>query len=193
MTVIGPEDHGRAMTLAEFDRAEGRPGYRYELGRGVVTVVDVPDPKHLAQLTAIRRQLAAYDLAHPGRIHTLGAGGECKILVPGLESERHPDLAVYKTPPPEGENVWAVWVPEVVIEVVSPGSELRDYHEKRQEYFDVGVKEYWIFDARRQEMLVLRRGRGQWTERTIRAGKTYTTRLLPGLEFDCTPVFEAAL
>src|SRR5207248_707962 len=92
---IGPQDHGRRMSLEEFGPAEGREGHLYELSRGVVTVTDVPDERHLAQITAIRRPLAAYDLAHPGRIHTLAAGSECKILLGDLQSERHPDLAVY--------------------------------------------------------------------------------------------------
>jgi Uma2 family endonuclease len=189
---IGPDDQGRRMTLAEFDRAEGRPGHLYELSRGVVTVVDVPNPRHFAQVNAVRRQLAAYDLAHAGRIHSVGGGGECKVLLAGAESERHPDVAVYKTPPPEEEDVWAGWVPEIVIEVVSPGSEQRDYVEKREEYLLFGVLEYWILDEQRREMLVLRRRRGRWAEQTVRPPEVYRTRLLPGLEFACAAVFEAA-
>jgi Uma2 family endonuclease len=191
-TKIGPDDEGRHMTLEEFDRAEGRPGHLYELSRGVVTVVDVPNPRHLAQVNAVRRQLAAYDLAHEGQIHTVAGGGECKVLLAGTESERHPDVAVYKTPPPEEEDVWAGWIPEIVIEVISPGSEQRDYVEKREEYLLFGVIEYWILDEQRREMLVLRRSRGRWIERTVRPPDPYRTRLLPGLTFACAGVFAAA-
>jgi Uma2 family endonuclease len=190
---IGPGDHGRRMTLEEFDRADGQPGHLYELSRGVVTVVDVPNPRHLAQVNAIRRQLAAYDLSHEGQIHAIAGGGECKILLAGSESERHPDVAVYKTPPPEEEeDVWAGWVPEVVIEVVSPGSEKRDYVEKREEYLLFGVLEYWILDEGQRRMLVLRRSRGRWTDRNVVPPEVYRTRLLPGLEFACATVFAAA-
>src|SRR5438477_9088612 len=118
-TKVGPKDAGRRMSLDEFDTAEGQPGYLYELSKGVVIVSDVPNPPHLAQLNAIRRQLAAYDLAHPNVVHAIAGGGECKLLVREEESERHPDIAVYKSPPPE-ENVWATWVPDLVIEIVSP-------------------------------------------------------------------------
>ena len=79
-----------------------------------------------------------------------------------------------------------------MIEVVSPASEHRTYVEKRQEYLQAGVWEYWIVDAGKQEMLVLRRSRKQWTERIIRPPEVYRTRLLPGFAFDCAPVFEAA-
>jgi Uma2 family endonuclease len=190
-TIIGPSDHGRLMSLDEFDLAECRDGSLYELGRGIITVFDVPGPRHLAQVNANRRQWHAYDAAKPGRIHTIASGGECKILIAGLDSERHPDLAIYKTPPPE-EDIWSQWVPEIVVEVVSPSSRHRDYEEKPEEYLRFGVIEHWISDAERKELVVLRRSRGRWAERTIRPPASYRTRLLPGLDFACGPVFDDA-
>jgi Uma2 family endonuclease len=190
---IGPADHGRRMSLDDFEHAETAEGRLYELGRGVIIVSDVPNPPHLAQVTAIRRQLSAYDLAHPGRIYTIATGSECKILLSALDSERHPDLAVYRTPPPGDESdVWYIWVPEVVIEVVSPDSEHRDYVEKREEYLAFGVLEYWIVNAEREELLVLRRYGGRWVEQSVRPPQTYSTRRLPGLVIDCAAVFQAA-
>jgi Uma2 family endonuclease len=192
VTTIGPLDKGRRMSLDEFDRAEGRAGHLYELSRGTVAVVDVPDPRHFAQVEAVRDQLTAYKLANRGRVHGIAGGAECKILVPDLQAERHPDLAVYKTPAPRGPDVWARWIPEVVVEVISAESVQRDYVEKREDYFRAGVKEYWIVDADRQEVLVLRRARGKWAERTLQANETYRPRVLPGFEFVCASVFEAA-
>jgi Uma2 family endonuclease len=189
---IGPLDQGRRMSLAEFDLAEGQPGHLYELSRGVVTVVDVPNWRHLAQVDDARLQFDGYRINHPKRIYTIASGGECKILIAGLDSERHPDLAIYKFPPTDEEDIWATWVPEIVIEVVSLGSELCDYNEKREEYFRFGVSEYWIIDAERREMLVLRRSRGRWAERTVQPPELYKTRLLPGFEFSCALVFQAA-
>jgi Uma2 family endonuclease len=189
---IGPADHGRRMSLADFEHAEVQEGRLYELGRGVIIVSDVPGLHHLMQLNAIRRQLHAFDFRHPGRIHTIASGSDCKILLADLESERHPDLAIYKNAPPEGDDFWASWIPEIVIEVVSPGSEQRDYVEKREEYLRFGVREYWIVDADRQEVLVLRRWGGRWIERILRPSDTYRTRLLPDFEFACALVFEAA-
>src|SRR5688572_4225929 len=94
-TIIGPSDHGRRMSLDEFDTAEAVEGRLYELSRGVVTVVDVPNPRHFGAVHAIHRQLTAYDLANPGRIRRIGGGAECKILISGVDSERHPGVAVY--------------------------------------------------------------------------------------------------
>jgi Uma2 family endonuclease len=190
---IGPADHGRRMSLAEFDHAKVQEGYLYELGRGVIVVSDVPKKRHLLQVVSIRKQLNSYDLAHPGRIQVIASGSECKIMVAGYESERHPDLAVYMTlPPEEGEDFWFIWIPELVIEVVSSGSKLRDYQEKREEYLAFGVREYRIFDAEKREMLVLGRVGGRWRERIVRPPEVYRTRLLPGLRFSCAQVFQAA-
>jgi Uma2 family endonuclease len=190
---IGPADHGRRMSLDDFEHAETAEGRLYELGRGVIIVSDVPNLSHLAQVTTIRRQFLAYDLAQRGRIYTIAGGAECKILLSALDSERHPDLAVYRTPPPGDESdVWYIWVPEVVIEVVSAVSEHRDYVEKREEYLAFGVLEYWIVNAEREELLVLRRYGGRWVEQSVRPPQTYSTRRLPGLVIDCAAVFEAA-
>jgi Uma2 family endonuclease len=189
---IGPDDQGRRMSLEEFDQAEGQEGYLYELGRGVISVMDVPNKRHLAQVDATRMQFYAYRLVDPGRIHRIASGSECKILLAKLDSERHPDLAIYRFPPPEGEDIWAVWIPDIVIEVVSLGSEYRDYVEKREEYLQFGIREYWIIDAQREEMRVLRRRGEKWHERTIRPPEVYRPRSLPGLEFDVARVFEAA-
>src|SRR5947209_3259843 len=137
---VGPRDQGRRMSLADFDHAEVQEGCLYELGRGVVVVSDIPNQRHLDQIPALKRQVHGYDATHRGRIHTIATGSECKILIETLESERHPDLAVYKSPPSQvGGERWSTWIPDLVVEVVSPGSEQRDYVEKREEYLLFGV------------------------------------------------------
>ncbi len=189
---IGPRDHGRRMRLEDFDRAEIREGFLYELSRGVITVSDVPNDRHFAQIDVLRDQVHIYRVTHPGIIHRIGSGADCKISLVELESERHPDLAIYKTARPLGEDFWSRWIPEIVIEVVSPGSERRDYEEKREEYLAFGVREYWIIDAERQEVLVLRRRGKRWSERVLGRNDVYQTPLLPGFELTCAPIFDAA-
>ncbi len=193
VTIIGPADQGRTMSLDEFAGAEAEPGWLYELSQGVVTVVDVPNPRHFKIVDAIRLQFAAFRKKKPSLIYGIASGGECKLLIAGLESERHPDLAIYKTPPPEGENddeIWSQWVPEIVVEVVSPSSRRRDYEEKPEEYLRLGVQEYWIVDEHEGQMKVLRRSRGRWAEYAIRPPAPYKTRLLPGFEFSIADVLD---
>jgi Uma2 family endonuclease len=194
ITRIGPTDNGRRMSLEEFGEAEGQDGRVYELSRGVVTMVEVPKKRHMLQVAATRDQLQAYKALYPGCIQVIAAGNECKLVIAALGSERHPDLAVYLTPPPEEEDeeFWVRWVPEVVIEVVSPRSRVRDYEEKPEEYLRCGVKEYWIVDADVRELTVLQRSRGRWKKTTVTPPGIHRTRLLPGLSFSIEAVFNAA-
>ena len=191
---IGPADNGRPMSLEDFEQAEEQGGYLYELSRGIITVSDVPNRLHLLIVAAIKDFLHAYKVLHSGGIHFINSGGECKLLISHFESERHPDLSLYLTTPPEidDETLWRVWIPEIVIEVVSRYSRKRDYEEKPEEYLRIGVKEYWIVDADKQVMVVMRRSRGRWALTTVKPPAIYRTRLLPGLEFSIEAVFEAA-
>jgi Uma2 family endonuclease len=192
---IGPEHHGQAMSLEEFADAEGREGHRYELSRGIVTVVDIPHEPHFDLVHAISEQLWNYRLSHPKEIHRILGGSDAKIMVAEFQSERHPDLLIYKTRRPKGvkgRKVWTVWIPELVIEVVSPDSADRDYHQKPDEYLQVGVQEYWIVDEPERLMTVHRRSGDEWTLTTVSPGKPYTTDLLPEWKFDLQRVFDAA-
>ena len=189
---IGPRDNGRTMSLAEFSDAVVDANYNYELSRGVVVVSPVPNPPHFACINALRRQLNAYDLKHPGAIYGIAAGNECRLQLETFSSERHPDIAVYMTPPPGAESdAWDEWIPELVVEIVSPRSADRDYVEKREEYLQFGVREYWIFDADKRIMTALRRVRGGWIEKVLRPPALYRAPLFPGLKIDCGAVFDA--
>jgi Uma2 family endonuclease len=189
-TVIGPTDHGRRMSLDEFDTAIGREGRLYELSRGVIVVSDVPNPPHAAVLFKTRRQLAAYDLLRPGEIHGIYGGSDCKLLIAGTESERHPDIAVYKTPAPRDDSsVWSVWVPAVVIEIVSEESAHRDYEEKPEDYLQFGVLEYWIIDPLKSTALIHQRMRGKWKLQPVTPGQKYSTAVLPQFELDIAASF----
>jgi Uma2 family endonuclease len=190
---IGPSDHGRRMRLADFEHVDVEPGFLYELGRGRIVVSDVPGEIHFGQVHTLRVQLDVYCAANPEVIYRVGSGSECKLLTQAFESERHPDLAVYKVPAPEveGEDVWGMWIPELVIEVVSASSRSRDYNEKPDEYLAIGVHEYWIVDAKKQILTAKRRIAGEWRDRVVKPSERYRTPLLPGFELDLASIFAA--
>ncbi|MHC5540268.1 Uma2 family endonuclease, partial [Singulisphaera rosea] len=179
---IGPADHGRRMSLAEFIESEFDDGWLYELARGVIDVTEVPGPSHGRMVRRLARTFILYEESHPGVIQYGAGGSECRLRLPGMQSDRHPDQAIYLDPQPPGTNIWARWVPHLVVEVVSVGGESRDYVEKRDEYLRAGVAEYWILDPSRREMLVHRRVGDVWEESTVSTASTYRTHRLPGLE-----------
>src|SRR3954453_12560657 len=189
---VGPEDDGRRMALERFDRAIGREGYLYELNKGVIEVTNVPAPTHGKQVQEIRNQLVVYQVANPGLIDFLAGPGGSKLLIGADESERHPDLSTYLSPPPTNRReVWAIWIPEIVIEVVSESSVKRDYQDKPDEYLHFGVREYWIVDALKQQMTALTRQGGQWKPHVLKPTQKYTTRILPGFSLNLKRVLTA--
>jgi Uma2 family endonuclease len=189
---IGPEDHGRRMTLAQFDRATARDGRLYELNHGVIEMMDVPHPRQFAQLQEVRDQLTIYKAENEGVIHSVTGSMDSKVLVDSAQSERHPDLSVYFSPPPDVDDVWSLWVPAIVIEIVSTSSSRRDYRDKAPDYLEFGVNEYWIIDAQKRQMTAMTRWRGQWKTKIVRSTQKYTTRLLPGFSLDLSRVMAAA-
>jgi Uma2 family endonuclease len=180
-TRIGPADHGRRMTLDAFIKADFQEGWLYELARGVVEVTEVPRPRHGRIVDRVAEMFILYRRRHPGRIKYRAGAGECRIRLPGMVSDRHPDQAVYLDPEPPGPNVWAQWVPHIVVEVVSPRGRKRDFIAKREEYLRMGVSEYWILDPEKRRMHALVRQGDTWQEIIVRANGVYRTRLLPGL------------
>jgi Uma2 family endonuclease len=188
---VGPEDHGRRMSFADFQRAEPRTGHVYELARGVIQVTDIPGRIHALVLEAVNQQLAAWRAAKPGVIHYSGGGAEAKTELPQFESERHPDRSLYLTPMPRDDYPWDQWIPEIVIEVVSRGADAqhRDYVEKREEYLAAGIREYWIIDPETRSALMLTRHGDTWREHKLAADGRWQTHLLPGFVLELSSVF----
>jgi Uma2 family endonuclease len=193
-TKLGLRHHGQRMSLKAFEFAETEEGRLVELARGYLVVSDVPNFAHMRRASLIGMHLDHFRLENPGRIYEVLSTMECKVLIPEWESERHPDLAVYLTPPKnrKGRTMWRTWFPDLIIEVVSESSRDRDYTEKRDEYWTLGVKEYWIVDATLQQVLTLKRGRSQWTQKTLGPADACETKLLPGFKLACRAIFDVA-
>lgn len=191
-TVVTPEDNGKRMSLDDFEFADVQEGYLYELGRGVIEVSNVPSYAHAKQVEALRDQLTVYKLKKPGSIKTLAGAADAKLLIARHFSERHPDLFIYCSDPPRVSNPWPIWLPDIVVEVVSRSSKRRDYVIKTEEYLDLGIGEYWIVDSAREELTAHVRWRGMWKSSVIKPGKKYSTPKLPGFSLDLKKVFNAA-
>lgn len=70
--------------------------------------------------------------------------------------------------------------PDLVVELVSPESAIRDWHEKFIEYEAAGVREYWIIDRENQCIAVYYLDQDRrYQPIAPRDGKLYS-RVLPG-------------
>lgn len=177
---VGIADHGRAMTLEEFEDAEFEEGYRYELARGVLEVTQVPRDSHWRMVWTLLSALAIYQRDRPGIISHCGGGGECQLRLPGLVSGRNPDIAVVLRGAPRDRRERQA--PALVMEVVSAGAEARDrdLRAKREEYLAFGLLEYWIIDPELRRVLVLTRDGDSWAERVFAEGQAAEGLVLPG-------------
>ncbi|MFY9824238.1 MAG: Uma2 family endonuclease [Thermoanaerobaculia bacterium] len=86
------------------------------------------------------------------------------------------------------ENVQGA--PDLIIEILSPGTRSRDEGIKREIYERYGVPEYWLLDPDRKTTRVYRRlGNRLRLVAKLSAGDVLTTPLLPGLEIRLADVF----
>jgi Uma2 family endonuclease len=175
---------GMLMTPEEFDAVtDYDERYAYELINGVLIVTPIPseaesDPNEdlgvlLRNHQADYPQGAAIDLTLPERYVRVAGGRRRADRVIWVGLGRLPDTTQD--------------VPTIVVEFVSRArrDRLRDYEQKRQQYLDLGVKEYWIIDRFQRTMTVFRRDPPvTGTERVsiIKETQIYRTDLLPGFE-----------
>ena len=82
-------------------------------------------------------------------------------------------------------------LPTIAVEFVSSGrrNRMRDYVEKRGEYLELGISEYWIIDRFRRTLTACRREGG---DVVVQETETYRTPLLPGFELPLAPLLAEA-
>ena len=174
---IGPADHGRAMSLEEFREAEEVAGYRYELARGLIEVVEVPNDPHGMVVTNLYDGISRYRRDHPGVILRYGGGNEFRFWLPRMISGRNPDLGVVLR---GAQGLARPRLPALAAEVVFSGSIKRDYEVKREEYLAFGLLEYWIVDPFKRVVTVLTRRGDTWNEAIFRDEQMIVSLVLPG-------------
>lgn len=102
---------------------------------------------------------------------------------------REPDLSLLlNARDPRRQNRY--WLgADLVVEVVSPDDPDRDYIQKRQDYAEANVSEYWIVDPQREEINILRLEQDQYVNHgTYGLQETATSSLLEGFDVSVSDV-----
>ncbi len=82
--------------------------------------------------------------------------------------------------------------PDLVVEVLSPGTAKLDLGPKRDVYASAGVMEMWVVDGRQSKIDIYFLQQGHFAlVRSAIAGDTIETPLIPGLRFDVREIFES--
>lgn len=70
--------------------------------------------------------------------------------------------------------------PELVLEIVAPSSNDRDYRVKFREYEESGIPEYWIIDPSKNSVYVYAlNSKGRYEIRPVKDGK-FASKIVPG-------------
>ena len=165
---------------------------RHELIDGEHVVTPSPATAHQIVLMNLVRLLAPY--VYRRRLgHVLCAPFDVKL---SLFTVVVPDL-VYFTADRFARVVnekHATAAPDLVVEILSPGTRRRDKGRKRAIYDREGVREYWIVDPEAQAVTALRRpqadaGLADLTTAAAASGDVLTSPLFPGLRLHLRDVF----
>ena len=81
--------------------------------------------------------------------------------------------------------------PDLIVEILSPSSVRRDWHDKRGLYANYGVREYWIVDPVHQIVSVLLLQDGELeVDGTYTEGDTIVSSTLEGFSISLNEIFE---
>ncbi len=189
--VLGPELAGISLTPEEFDAIEEADrDYRYELINGRLIVTPPPLEAERATNQELGFLLRLYRQEHPQGAALDATLPEQTVIT--RTNRRRADRVIWtglgRHPDPHLD------VPSIIAEWVSESKRdwQRDYVEKLQEYREMGIAEYWIFDRFRRTLTVYRGTLEAPEVLVVKEGETYRTPLLPGFELPLARILAVA-
>lgn len=164
-------------------------GNRYEVIRGVLYVSPAPTTEHQYSSNEFAFRLSLFVRENSlGRVFT----APYDIRLPYRISDPvEPDVMFFRrgNEPRRGTACFE-GVPDLVAEILSPGTRRRDQTVKLQAYQDAGVPEYWLTDPGARTVVVYVLEKGKYVE-LVRggAGDTVWSSVLPGFRVNVTDLF----
>ncbi len=174
-------------TEEQYLRLTDQTNQLIEFTDGTIEVLPMPTRKHQVILAFLYELFLLFIRPRGGKV--LFAPLRLQLR-PGRF--REPDLLLLRNSN-DPRNQEAFWLgADLVVEIVSPDNPTRDTVEKRTEYAEAGIPEYWIVDPQIETITVLRLEAGGYTEHGVfRRGTTATSALLLGFEVGVETVFDA--
>jgi Uncharacterized protein conserved in cyanobacteria len=157
------------MTYAEFLQFDDGTDYLYELENG--ELIQMASESILNQ--RIIMFLVSFLLTQGFPFNRLYTKVEIAVIS-RMVGVRVPDLVIFSDEllsSMQGTSRSLITLdmppPMLVVEVVSPDSEKRDYRYKRSEYSARGIPEYWIIDPMLQKVTILEWIEGMYEEKVF--------------------------
>jgi Uma2 family endonuclease len=183
----------KPITLEEYLNYDDGTDTHYELVDGKLVVM----PPESDRNHRIASFLFAYFLQIGTPYYCLRIGAQ--IAVSGARATaRQPDLMILSEEAAtalEGANQSIITQdmppPSLVVEVVSPKQENRDYRYKRTEYAGRHIPEYWIVDPIAEKVTVLQWVEGLYEEQVYQGNQAIQSPLFPALKLTAAQVLGA--
>lgn len=155
---------------------------RTELVHGVVVMSPSPNLRHQKIVRRLLQQLTAFEDENPGVevFQDTDVRFDDRLVY-------QPDVAVYRPGRVAPDATQLDVSPDLVIEVLSPGSKALDLVTKRGDYERGGVAEYWVLDPADASVRVWRREGGRLVESAC-GGDQVPSSAVPGFALDLRPI-----
>jgi Uma2 family endonuclease len=174
-------------TAEQYLRITNATNWLIEFTDGKIEVLPLPTDRHQAMLRFLFRLLDALMQQTGGTVFFAALRLQIRP-----EKFREPDLLLLldAEDPRRQDAYW--WGADLVLEVVSPDNPERDTVEKRGDYAEAGIPEYWIVNPLDDTITVLRLADGQYVAHGVfRRGETATSALLADFAVAVTDVLDA--
>lgn len=171
---------------ADHYRALPEDAPRMELLDGEYEMTPAPSPRHQAIVMNFSGLLWTFFGANPiGRVF----GSPIDVYL-GESDVVQPDLVVLlKDRYGRIGDRGITGAPDLVVEVLSPNTSVRDLTLKKEIYARAGIPEYWLADPKAATITVHRLQEKSEAPRIFRKGDAISSRLLPGFVARVDEVF----
>lgn len=188
---------GKPMTLADYLDYDDGTDARYELVDGILVSMGAESDINVVIGSFLFSVLLKF-----APFYCIRRGTEIEVTG-GKANTRYPDLMVLTEASAAalaGKKRSLITldmpVPALVVEAVSSSdtdrpSRERDYVDKRREYAQRGIPEYWIVDVISKVVLVLRLVNGQYEEERFVGAETLRSAVFPELSLSAAEILTA--
>ncbi len=179
----------RKITVTEFLDMDFEEGYIYELINGVIMRRTSPNLDHQDVSMALSAILRTFVKTHNlGKVYAAPTDvylTEFDLVVPDLVFVLKANSSILY------EKRCIVGVPDLIIEILSKGTQKTDKNDKMKLYKKHGVKEYWMINPRSQSVEIYEWQNGDY-ELVFSAEETgeITSTVLENFTIDIAQFFE---
>jgi Uma2 family endonuclease len=183
----------KLMTLEEYLNYDNGTDARYELVNG--ELISMPPESYQNQKVAISLLIYFAQIGIPAgllvnQVAIAVAGGRATVRIPDLTILSE-SLALELQETNQGTVLLDMAPPTLVVEVVSPKQDKRDYRYKRSEYAVRQISEYWIVDPILNKVTILELVEGLYEEKVYTEDEQIISPQFPEFNLTATQILSA--